>query len=301
MTPVNESSRPLWRQGLDRLRRWQSARTLSISDDPEPTLERPVSQAATASQCDDPIYIRWCDVIREEPKLHRKQWEFVYVLQALEVRGMLAEGRRGLGFGVGREPLVAALAARGCALLATDLEPDNPAVENWRASGEYGGAKGTLNGRGICPPDTFDANVEFAFADMRDPSTIPGSFDFLWSSCALEHLGSLAAGFDFLRASLALLRPGGVAVHTTEYNVSSDAETVEDGPVVLYRRRDLLQLRDELRALGYELELNFNTGSTPSDLHIDIWPYDSPRHLKMLHTRFATTSIGLTITRASPS
>ncbi len=286
---------------MDRLRRWRAGRSLLSSSEREPNLQRPVSQAVTAAQCTDPVYTHWCGVIREEPKLHRKQWEFVYVLQALEVRGMLAPGRRGLGFGVGREPLVAALAARGCSLLATDLEPDNPAVKSWRASGEYGGTKATLNERGICPRDTFAANVEFAFADMRDPSTIPGSFDFLWSSCALEHLGSLAAGFDFLRASLALLRPGGVAVHTTEFNVSSDTETVEDGPVVLYRQRDLLQLAAELRASGFELELNLNTGNAPADRHIDIWPYDSPRHLKMLHTRFATTSIGLTITRPSAS
>lgn len=289
------SARPLWRRGLDRWRGWRVRRALLPSIDSEPSLESPVSQAVTAAQCRDPIYARWCDVIRERPKLHRKQWEFVYVLRALETHGMLADDRRGLGFGVGREPLVAALAAAGCQVLATDLEPGDPAVDPWRASGEYGGDKAALNERGICPPAQFEANVEFAHADMRAPARISGGFDFVWSSCALEHLGSLAAGLDFLRASLELLVPGGVAVHTTEYNVSSNGETVETGPVVLYRRRDLCRLAEDLRASGFEFELNFNTGDTALDRHVDLPPYDGPCHLKLLYTRFATTSFGLAI------
>ena len=42
--------------------------------------------------------------------------------------------------------------------------------------------------------------------------------------------------------------PGGVGVHTTEYNLSSNERTVEQGPTVLYRRRDLDTIRDALDA-----------------------------------------------------
>lgn len=52
--------------------------------------------------------------------LHRKEWEFVSVCQALEERGMLSEGKCGLGFAVGKEPLPALLASRGCTITATD-------------------------------------------------------------------------------------------------------------------------------------------------------------------------------------
>lgn len=297
-TNDNPPVRPWWRRSLDRWRGWHSARSLLESCDPEPELGAVKSQAVTHRQCTDPIYVRWCEVIRERPRLHRKQWEFVYVLRALEQHGCLDGERRGLGFGVGREPVVAALAASGCRILATDLSPDDSAVVRWRASGEYGGEKAVLNERGICPPELFNERVEFAYVDMRRVAMVPGRFDFLWSSCACEHLGSLDAGLDFIRASLELLRPGGIAVHTTEYNVSSDLRTVEDGPVVLYRRRDLQALAQELRTAGHAIELNFQTGNDPEDRLVDLPPFDGECHLKLLHTRFATTSFGLLIRKA---
>jgi hypothetical protein len=66
-----------------------------------------------------------------------------------------------------------------------------------------------------------------------------GAYDFLWSSCALEHLGSLDAGLDFVVNAMDLLKPGGTAIHTTEFNLSSDDETLTSGPCVIYRRRDI--------------------------------------------------------------
>ena len=282
---------------LQRWRRWRARRNLIRSSDPPPTLEQPVSQAATAAQFAESHYPRWCDAIRERPKLHRNQWEGVYVLRALESGGMLAEGKAGLGFGVGREPLVAAIATRGPSVLATDLPPEHPDAAGWASSGEYGGSLDALNERGICPEEIFRDRVRFDFVDMRNAEGLTGLYDFVWSSCALEHLGSPEAGLRFLRASLERLAPGGVAVHTTEFNVSSETKTGESGPVVLYRRRDLVALAQEVRAAGFEIELNLNTGSEAADRHVDIWPYDAPWHLKMLHTRFATTSIGLLIRR----
>lgn len=282
---------------LQRWRRWRSRRSLLRSPAPPPTLELPVSQAVTAAQCAEGHYARWCEVIRERPKLHRKQWEFVYVLRALESCGLLKEGKTGLGFGVGREPLVAAIAAHGPRVLATDLPPGHPMAAGWAASGEYGGSLEALNGRGICPEALFRDRVRFAFVDMREAAGLRGTYDFVWSSCALEHLGSPEAGLRFLRASLERLVPGGVALHTTEYNVSSDTKTVDRGPVVLYRRRDLLALASQLRMAGFEIELNLHTGNAPADRHVDMWPYDGTWHLKVLHTRFATTSIGLMIRR----
>ena len=79
-------------------------------------------------------------------------------------------------------------------------------------------------------------------------------FDFTWSSCAFEHLGNLAAGCDFVVEQMRCLAPGGVAVHTTELNVSSDDRTVESGATVLYRRRDIEDLAARLRRLGYRID-----------------------------------------------
>jgi hypothetical protein len=85
--------------------------------------------------------------------------------------------------------------------------------------------------------------VNFRPVDMRD-LRLPWdeTFDFLWSSCSLEHLGSLEAGMDFVKQSTDLLKPGGVAVYTTEFNVSSNDETLTSGPLVVYRKRDVEKL-----------------------------------------------------------
>ncbi len=45
------------------------------------------------------------------------------------------------------------------------------------------------------------------------------------------------------------------------------------------------------------MELNLHHGGSEVDRHIDLWTYQSAAHLKMLYTRFATTSIGLTVQR----
>ena len=47
----------------------------------------------------------------------------MYILQILEDHGMLRPGRRGLGFGVGNEPIAAYAAGKSVAILATDLPP----------------------------------------------------------------------------------------------------------------------------------------------------------------------------------
>ena len=56
-----------------------------------PDIRNPVSQACTQAQMQDPIYRYWCRHIGEGPVNHRKQWEFVYILQAL-ARGRHRDG-----------------------------------------------------------------------------------------------------------------------------------------------------------------------------------------------------------------
>jgi len=227
--------------------------------------------------------------------LHRKMWEWLYIAEALSERGMLQPGRRGLGFGVGREPLVAAFAATGCRVVATDLQPDRAREAGWTDTGdEYSGGLDGLNGHGLCPPEEFGQRVEYRHVDMnRIPADLRG-FDFTWSSCAFEHLGDLDAGLAFVENQLACLAPGGVAVHTTELNLSSDDDTVAAGPTVLFRRRDLRELARRLQRSGYRIDLDLTEGDTPQDRHVDAPPF-SDLHLRTTLGEFVTTSVGLIV------
>jgi hypothetical protein len=214
---------------------------------------------------------------------------------------MLSPGRRGLGFGVGREPLVALFAGLGCEVVATDLPTDEAAADGWTATNQHAGGLDGLNEHGLCPMDRFRERVTYRDVNMTQ---IPGDlhgFDFTWSSCALEHLGNLAAGATFVVEQMRCLRPGGVGVHTTELNVTSDELTVAEGGTVLFRRRDLMELTRRLRRNGYHIDLDLTEGSTAEDRHVDVAPF-SEVHLRTTLGEFVTTSVALIIERpARPS
>jgi SAM-dependent methyltransferase len=262
-----------------------------------PTLAKPVSQSCTRNQFDEECYPYWCAQIGERPRLHRKQWEFVYIAQALAVHGMMAPGRKGLGFGVGTEPLPALFASRGAEVIGTDLEPEDAARIGWTATNQHALNKQGMNSRGLCPPDEFERNVSFRFMNMNEIPDDLGLFDFNWSACAFEHLGSIALGCQFIHNAARLLAPGGVAVHTTELNCSSNDETLDHAGTVLFRRRDFEQLARELIADGFEIEFNFNLGDLPVDQYIDVPPYLGNAHLKIQLERWVTSSIGLIVRR----
>jgi SAM-dependent methyltransferase len=266
------------------------------SSSDEPSLERPVSQACTYDQFLSPIYAQWCEELRETPRLHRKQWEFVYILQVLSEKGMLGSGRRGLGFGVGNEPLPAAMAARGCEILATDYDYEQAKAAGWVSTDQH--ASGAVNDKGICDATTFAERVRFRVVDMNAIPEDLLKFDFTWSSCALEHLGSIANGLRFIKQSLQPLISGGIAVHTTEFNCYSNWQTIDNNGTVLFRRCDIERVASELRAEGHQISLNFELGSSPLDNHVDVAPYSENRHLKLLIGRFASTSFGLIIQKA---
>ncbi|MBV8302888.1 MAG: hypothetical protein JOZ04_01660 [Acidimicrobiia bacterium] len=125
-------------------------------------------------------------------------------------------------------------------------------------------------------------------------------FDFCWSLCAMEHLGSLEAGLHFVERSLDCLRPGGVAVHTTELNLSSDVSTLDGGTTVLYRKRDLESLVAQLEAGGHKVApLDLDPGDGVLDAYVDGPPWiDWPGRpvLRVDVEGFVTTSFALVIT-----
>jgi 2-polyprenyl-3-methyl-5-hydroxy-6-metoxy-1,4-benzoquinol methylase len=267
----------------------------------KPTLARPQSQLCTAAQFREPDYARWGKEYGFDPAvLHRKRWEFVYISRVAECLDLLRPCGRALAFGVGREPLVSAFAARGVSVVATDAPADDA---NWSLTNEYAeGLKSVWREEAI-PWDRFTSLVEFRRVDMNDIPADLRAFDFLWSSCALEHLGTLKHGTDFILNAMECLKPGGLAIHTTEFNVSSNRRTCESGLVCLFRKRDIKALARTLTRMGHEvLPINFYAGNEPPDKHIDLPPFGEP-HLKLQLTleleTYVTTSIGIAIKKKS--
>ncbi len=245
-------------------------------------------------------YKRWCVELKEEPNFHRKQWEFIFIMQALWERGCIASGKRGLVFAVGTEPIPSVFANYGCDILATDILPEEGIAKGWDNSNQLCLGLDSLYKCDICDRDTFYKRVEYLAVDMNHIPAELRNYDFNWSSCSFEHLGTIEKGAAFLKNQLKTLKPGGWAVHTTEYNISSNDETQDNNDTVIYRQRDIDQIAQELRREGHFVEeLDYSLGGLPEDFQVDIQPHQQKVHVKLQIDKYVVTSIGLIIRKKS--
>ena len=242
-----------------------------------------------------PAYREFCRIYKVPLQLHRKLWEWAFIYERLSKTGVLRPGMRGLGFGVGIERLPSFFASLGAHITATDA----PIGKNWDRSDDVSDHRNRLFDPDMINRESFDDRVSFEYCDMNE---IPGhltDYDFCWSSCSFEHLGSLQHGMDFVVNSIERsLKVGGVACHTTELNLSSDDETIETGVTVLYRKKDLERLCRMLEERGHWVEpLRIEPGTLPPDYFVDVPPYPSNPHLKVLVGSYVTTSVGIVARR----
>lgn len=230
---------------------------------------------------------------------HRKLWEFVFVTHHLLESGLVKPGNKGLVFGVGKERLPALFASMGAQIMATDAPVDIGERQGWNKSGEHISSLTQIRYTEIVDGEIFDKNVSFQPCDMTNIQPGLCDFDFNWSSCCFEHLGSLEAGIEFvINAVEKTLRVGGVAVHTTEFNLSSNDDTVTKGGTVIYRRKDIEELVQRLRDRGHIVKpFVIGDGSHYWDFHVDVPPYSQDPHLKLLLMGYVCTSVGLVIQR----
>lgn len=150
---------------------------------------------------DSPVAQYWSQKMRDgDPIYHRKRWERIYICQSLWERGCLKERKKGLVFAVGEERLPDLFASMGCKILATDLNPNEPTAKGWVESNQNaGGDLEKLRKKQICDDKTFYSHVSYRDVNMNDiPNDIMG-YDFCWSTCALEHLGSIKLGLEFIK------------------------------------------------------------------------------------------------------
>ncbi len=250
----------------------------------------------------------WCGALRMAPLYHRKVWEDCFVAQTLWEAGMLADGRRGLGFAVGVETLPAFFAARGVDVLATDLPAGHRAARGWQRTGQHSGALEQLFHPALIDADRFADRVRFRALDMNAlPPDLGAPMDFLWSVCSVEHLGSVEAGLRFMEDAMRFLRPGGIAVHTMEFNLRPHVSGhLRRGKTVLFERPDLETLQRRLEAAGHVVApIDFAEGEGVLDGYVDVppfgdvpgWPAHLPTapHLRILLRGFVTTSLGIVV------
>lgn len=264
------------------------------------------SKLCTQADIESAWFAFWCAEGGIAPVYIRKIWEFCFIAQALYDAGMLEPGRSGVGFGCGQEPLPSLFAKYGCRVLATDLAANDPRAGRWGGSEAAEARLARLRLGEICPERAKLDAIGFRWLDMTDiPRDLDGKFDFCWSSCAMEHLGGLAAGADFVENSLRVLKPNGVAVHTTEFNMDH-RDTLDTAGLALFQRRHIEAVIATLQTAGHAVaDADFDAGDGFLDRFVDLPPWQSELyagpefHLKAAIAGYRCTSFGLIVRRGT--
>lgn len=267
------------------------------------------SKPSTQADLESSWAAHWCAELGIRLIFHRKIWEYAFVLQALYEHDMLVSGRRGLGFGCGEEPIPSYLASKDICVTVTDQPIESAKETGWIDSQQHASSIHMTHYEYLVSKDQFDRNVDHRFVDMNSIPQDLTNYDFCWSICSLEHLGSIRQGIEFIERSIETLRPGGIAVHTTEFSFFVEDQTLDNWPTVLFQRKHFQEIGERLRACGHWVApLNFDVGARPMDQFIDLPPYvydfppgvrdawsgDAP-HLKLIIDGFPSTCFGLIV------
>ncbi len=288
--------------------------SVDLSDRPELSAGREFStlawRACQGRHFQDPRFMHWAEVLGFDDFPQRKAWEFAAIMETALLGGVLAEGKTAIGFGVGTEPITAALAAHGVRVTATDLPSSGDTTSEWAASLQHAASIDQLRFPGICNDEILNELVSFVPVDMNDlPETVTAdSYDFVWSSCVIEHLGTPKLGFDFVLKSAELLAPGGMMIHTTEYELTNKEITQDYGHCAVYRAADFLELAQQFRELGFAVNIDLGISlAMPEERWISSFEipgayesgYEEPAHLRLVIGDSISTSFAITVRRGS--
>jgi hypothetical protein len=163
-------------------------------------------------------FVRLSKILGLPLVFHRKYWEWVFILHHALRTGAVAPGKRALGFAVGTEPLPAAFARFGASVMATDAPVEIGVGKGWQRGGEHSAQLDDLYHPAVVDRGTFDRNVAFSVCDMTQIPPDLAGYDFCWSSCSFEHLGTLSAGIvwrrPFDQAALPAILPSSISLRT---------------------------------------------------------------------------------------
>jgi SAM-dependent methyltransferase len=202
--------------------------------------------------------------------------------------------------------------SKGVTVTITDLPAAEAQQRGWVDTGQHAASLEKAFHPQLVDRASFDAGADLRHVDMNAiPRDLTG-YDFCWSVCALEHLGSIDKGLKFIENSLKTLRPGGLAVHTTEFNINPDGPTIDNWPCVLFQRKHMEAIAARLTAKGHHVApLSFDLGDKAMDRFIDLppWSHDMPKdlsefvgpmnHLKLAVDGFMVTCFGLLIRKGA--
>jgi SAM-dependent methyltransferase len=196
---------------------------------------------------------------RKEGFIHRKDWEWALGTIAMSRFGKLNDTSTALGIGVGREEILFYLANKLHSVFATDLYDG----KGWKS---FAPSDFPENPKKYAPfPYREDALtvVRMDGTKLEFPSE---SFDIAFSFSSIEHFGGKdhSGALKSLQEIERVLKPGGLAVITTEY-IINEKEHIE----FFNRRTIYTNLIDKLEKLQLVEPLDLRITTKTLDTMID--------------------------------
>ena len=169
---------------------------------------------------DEEFYRVVKDELREDVRFHRKQWEFAMIFLTLKKYDLLNDNKIGLSMGGGNERVLYSIAKYAKKLYVTDLYDEST---SWDCARTENPQEFVLNSKPF-PIDNNKLSVQRM--DMRDLKFDDNTFDFCYSSCAVEHIGAFDDFVNHFNEVYRCLKEDGIYVFTTEFLFSS--KTIKD-------------------------------------------------------------------------
>jgi len=183
--------------------------------------------------------------LKENARFHRKQWEFAMIFLALRKYGFLTEDKVGLSVGGGNERVLYSIANHVKKLVVTDLYDENT---SWDCARTGDPKEFIMNSK----PFPVDENKITALRmDMRNLQFEDNTFDFCYSSCAVEHIGDFDDFVQHFDEVFRCLKEDGVYVFTTEFQFGKT--TIKDPNNYIFSSEYLAKILDVIKLM---LEVN---------------------------------------------
>jgi SAM-dependent methyltransferase len=203
---------------------------------------------------------------RKTGLIHRKAWEWAIGIIAMRRFGKLNEKSTAIGVGVGREEVLFYLANKLYHRYATDLYD----VNSWK---NFAPSDLPENPKKYAPfPYKEDALTVLRMdgTKLEFPSE---SFDIAFSFSSIEHFGggknNHSGALRSLKEMERVLKPGGLAVITTEYIIND-----KEHPEFFNRRTIYSDLIDKLERLKLVEPLDLRITTKTLDTVIDFFTID---------------------------
>eukprot|EP01064_Diplonema_japonicum_P024197 TRINITY_DN346_c0_g4_i1.p1 TRINITY_DN346_c0_g4~~TRINITY_DN346_c0_g4_i1.p1 ORF type:complete len:339 (+),score=91.96 TRINITY_DN346_c0_g4_i1:51-1067(+) len=234
-------------------------------------------------------------------RLHRKQWEFAVIVEALDKLRMLGPNKIGLGFAVGQEPLARYFVKRGSSVTVSDMPLQGNFRKEWASTGQHANELEYTFRPGIVTLEEYKMRANFEPIDMNNipKHLLQGHYDFIWSCGSLEHVGVGQASLQFIINSLDALKVGGVAAHTTEFLLNSQS-TFEAPGLNFFTEQEMQDWATVLRELGHTVvPLEFAAGTTFDVDSLKDHRYSNHIQVKDMHT--IHTSVSFIVIKGKPT